>query len=72
MFRCFVLLLKSSHAQHVDFLLGEEAPVAAAQVLLCESGKLHAVELDHTVAEAFEDTAHDTLWRLRVPLRRRA
>ena len=56
-----VLLFKSSHAQHVNFLLCEEAPVAAAEILLSQTCKEHTVELDNSVSEAFEDTADDTV-----------
>ena len=54
-------LFEGSHAQHIHFLLCEEAPVAAAEVLLGESCKLYAVEFHHTVAEVLEDTAHDAV-----------
>lgn len=56
-----VLLFKSSHAQHVNFLLCEEAPVAAAEILLSQTSKEHTVELDNSVSEAFEDTADNTV-----------
>ena len=56
-----MLLFKSSHAQHIHFLLSEEAPVAATEVLLCESCELHAVELNDAITEVFEYTAHDTV-----------
>lgn len=56
-----VLLFKSSHAQHVNFLLCEEAPVAAAEILLSQTCKEHTVELDNSVSETFEDTANDTV-----------
>ena len=55
-------LFEGSHAQHIHFLLCEEAPVAAAEVLLGESSKLYAVELHHTVAEVLEDAAHDAVF----------
>ena len=55
-------LFEGSHAQHIHFLLCEEAPVAAAEVLLGESCKLYAVELHHTVAEVLEDAAHDAVF----------
>ena len=51
-------LFKRAHAEHVYFLFGEEAPVAALHVLLGEAGEVHAVELRDVVAEAFEDAAH--------------
>ena len=54
-------LFEGSHAQHIHFLLCEEAPVAAAEVLLGESCKLYAVEFHHTVAEVLEDAAHDAV-----------
>ena len=54
-------LFEGSHAQHIHFLLCEEAPVAAAEVLLGESSKLYAVEFHHTVAEVLEDAAHDAV-----------
>ena len=56
-----VILFKHPAAQHVHFLLGEEAPVATAKILLGETGKLHAIELHHVVAQALEDTTHDTV-----------
>jgi len=55
------VLLECSHAQHLHFLLCEEAPVAAAEVLLGESCELYAVELNDAVAEVFEDTTHDAV-----------
>ena len=55
------VLLECSHAQHLHFLLCEEAPVAAAEVLLGESCELHAVELNDAITEVFEYTAHDTV-----------
>ena len=54
-------LFEGSHAQHIHFLLCEEAPVAAAEVLLGESCKLYAVEFHHAVAEVLEDAAHDAV-----------
>ncbi len=54
-------LLKSTHTQHVDLFLCEEAPVATAKVFLGETGKLHTVELGHTIAKALENTAHDAV-----------
>jgi len=55
------VLLECSHAQHLHFLLCEEAPVAAAEVLLGESCELYAVELNDAVAEVLEDTTHDAV-----------
>ena len=55
------VLLECSHAQHLHFLLCEEAPVAAAEVLLGESCELHAVELNDAVAEVLEDAAYDAV-----------
>lgn len=43
-------LLESAHAQHLNLFLGEESPVAATQVLLCQSGELYAVELHDMIA----------------------
>ena len=54
-------LFEGSHTQHIHFLLCEEAPVAAAEVLLGESCKLYAVEFHHAVAEVLEDAAHDAV-----------
>ena len=54
-------LFEGSHAQHIHFLLCEETPVAAAEVLLGESCKLYAVEFHHAVAEVLEDAAHDAV-----------
>ena len=54
-------LFEGSHTQHIHFLLCEEAPVAATEVLLGESSKLYAVEFHHTVAEVLEDAAHDAV-----------
>ncbi len=56
-----LFLLESPHAKHFHFLLCEEAPVAAAEVLLGESGKQNAVEFHHTVAQMLEDAAHDAV-----------
>lgn len=56
-----VFLFEGTHAEHVNFLLGEEAPIAATEILLGETGKLHAVELNDTIAKALEDTAHDAV-----------
>ena len=55
------VLLECSHAQHLHFLLCEETPVAAAEVLLGESCELHAVELNDAVAEVLEDAAYDAV-----------
>ena len=55
------ILFEGTHAEHFHFFLGEETPVAAADILLGESGKLYAVELDHTIAEMLEDTTHDAV-----------
>ena len=54
-------LLKRTHAQHVDFLFGKEAPVATTEVLLGKSGKEHAVEFGNTIAKALEDAANDAV-----------
>ena len=54
-------LLVGTHAEAVDFLLGEVAPVATAEVLLGESGELYAVELGDAVAEGLEDATHDAV-----------
>lgn len=56
-----VFLFEGTHAEHVNFLLGEEAPIAATEILLGETGKLHAIELNDTIAKALEDTAHDAV-----------
>ncbi len=61
MYLLFLNLFKSTHTQHLHFLLGEETPIATAQVLLCQTGELHTVELNHTVAQMLEDAAHDTV-----------
>mgnify|MGYP003312381402 CR=1 FL=1 len=54
-------LFKSPHSEHIDFFLGEEAPVATLDILLGESGEIDAVEFDNMVAEALKDTAHDAV-----------
>ena len=54
-------LFERSHAQHLHFLLSEEAPVATTEILLCKSCKLYAVELHYAIAEVLEDTANDTV-----------
>ena len=54
-------LFERSHAQHLHFLLSEEAPVATTEILLCKSCKLYAVELYYAIAEVLEDTANDTV-----------
>ena len=43
------------------FLLAQEAPLAAGQVLLGEAGVLHAVQGNHFVAEVLENAAHDAV-----------
>ena len=55
------ILLVSTHAQTVYLLLGEVAPVAAANVLLSQSGKLHAVELGNLISQRLEDAANDAV-----------
>ena len=55
------ILLVSTHAQTVYLLLGEVAPVAAANVLLGQSGKLHAVELGNLISQRLEDAANDAV-----------
>ena len=54
-------LFKRAHLQEVDFLLCQVAPASARQVLLGQSGEIHAVELRDVVAEALEDAAHDAV-----------
>ena len=54
-------LLKGSHAEHFNFFLCEETPVASAKVLLGESAELHTVKFLYTITEMFEDTAHDAV-----------
>ena len=56
---CF--LFKSTHAEHVNFLLCQEAPVATTEVLLSQTGKLYTVELGDTIAKALENTTNDTV-----------
>ena len=55
------ILLVSTHAQTVYLLLGEVAPVTAANVLLSQSGKLHAVELGNLISQRLEDAANDAV-----------
>ena len=55
------ILLVSTHAQTVYLLLGEVAPVAAANVLLGQSSKLHAVELGNLISQRLEDAANDAV-----------
>ena len=55
------LLFVGAHAEAVDFLFGEVTPVTPAQVLLGESGKLDAVELDNLVAQGLKDASHNTV-----------
>ena len=54
-------LFKSTHAEHVNFLLCKEAPVTTTEVLLGQTCKLYTVELGYTITEALEDTANDTV-----------
>ena len=54
-------LLERSHTKHFHFLLGQITPVATTQVLLCQSGKLYAVEFDHSVSEMLEYAADDAV-----------
>jgi hypothetical protein len=59
---CYSLsLLEHAAAQHLHLFLSEEAPVATTYVLLGQSGELHAVELHDAIAQALEDTSHDTV-----------
>ncbi len=54
-------LFKGSHAEHVYFFLGEEAPVTTTQVFLRKAAELYTVELHNTVTEVLEDTTHDAV-----------
>ena len=56
-----MLLFKCTHAKHVHLLLCEESPVSATHILLGQTGKEHAVKLEHLVAEALKDAAHDAV-----------
>ena len=55
------LLFKHTAAEHVDLLFCEETPVASAQILLGQAGKLHAVEACNTVTEVLKDAANDAV-----------
>ena len=54
-------LFVSTHAETVDFLLSEVAPVATTEVLLGKAGELYAVKLENLVAQSLEDAAHDAV-----------
>ena len=41
--------------------MGPEAPVTATEIFLSQTCELYTVELGNTIAEALEDTAHDTV-----------
>ena len=43
------------------FQIGEETPLTTGKFVFVETGKHDAVELDHLVAEVFEDAAHDAV-----------
>ena len=47
--------------QHVHLLLGEVTPAATLQILLGETGKIDAVELDYPVTQSLENTTHDAV-----------
>ena len=55
------VLFVCSHAETVDFLFGEVAPIATTDVLLSETSKLYTVELDDLIAEALEDAADNAV-----------
>ena len=54
-------LFKCSHAQHLHFLLSQVAPIATTHVLLCQSGKVDAIEFSYMVTQTFKDTAHNAI-----------
>ncbi len=43
------------------FQIGEETPFTTGKFVFVETGEHDAVELDHLVAEVFEDAAHDAV-----------
>jgi hypothetical protein len=54
-------LFKRAHAQHINLLLSEEAPVTTTQVLLGKTSKLYTVELNNPVSEVLKNTANYTV-----------
>ena len=54
--------LKQLYLLQIDYLkVGEETPFTTRQFVFVETGKHHAVELQHLIAEMFEDAAHNTV-----------
>ena len=56
-----LVLFVGTHAQAVYLFLCEVSPVATTKVLLCQSGKLYAVELGYLIAERLEYTSNNTV-----------
>src|SRR5574344_2068160 len=56
-----IYLFECTHSQCVNLSFVQVAPFATSQILLCQSGKVYAVQFNYVISQRFKYTTNDTV-----------